>query len=429
MSSAIPGAQDDMSHGAAIDAWVDRHRDEILRVTGELIQIPTENRPPNGDELAGQQYFRELLERFGASVDFFYPHEVEGLTEHPAYWPGRNYENRPNVVGRFAGSGGGRSLGFSSHMDTASRDPLPWLESEPFSGEVKDDRLYGRGSYDMKGGLVASLYAIRALKELGVPLRGDVIVESVVDEEWGGSNGTLASRLRGHNPDAFIVPEPSHMVICPAHLGVRLYRITAKGQAGMRFAGEGLINPVVAMARVVDEFTKFAARRQSAPLPPIYEGGNPAPVDIQGINAEGYGVPRECTLDFNVHCMLGETEESLHEAVEAFVAEVQQLPELSGIELTLEKTSRFIEPTSIGKDHPIVECAVQSMTDLANREVVVRGAPFACDAFIFNNHSPSPALILGPGGARAHAPDEYVFVEDLIDLVRLYARMIVQWCS
>lgn len=428
MSALEPHAGVSGAEKVAIDQWVDRHRDEMLEVIGELIRIPTENRPPVGDELAGQEFFHRLLTRYGAKTDLFYLHEVEGLTEHEAYWPGREYANRPNVVGTFTGSGGGRSLGFSSHMDTASRDPLPWEESEPFSGEIKGDRLYGRGSYDMKAALIASLYAVRAVREAGISLRGDVIVESVVDEEWGGSNGTLAARLRGYNPDAFVVPEPSHMVICPAHLGVRLFRITARGDAGMRFGGEGLANPVLAMNRVIEEFTKFAAERQAMPLPPVYEGGDPPPIDIMGIHAEGYGVPRECTLDFHLHCFLGETEVGVNEAVRQFVERMQAHPDLEGVTLSVEPTSRFIEPTSIPVDHPIVECAVEAMEDVPGREPIVRGAPFACDAFIFNKYSPSPALILGPGGARAHAADEYVLVEDLVDLVRIYARMIVAWC-
>ncbi len=429
MSSAVPQRGDQSQTAAAIDAWVDSHRDELLRVMGDLIQIPTENRPPVGEELEGQLYFKKLLEQHGAETDLFYLHDVEGLEEHPVYWPGREYANRPNVVGRFPGSGGGRSLGFSSHMDTAARDPLPWEESEPFSGEVKGERLYGRGSYDMKAAMVSSLFAVRAVRDLGLPQRGDVIVESVVDEEWGGSNGTLAARLRGYNADAFVIPEPSHMVICPAHLGVRLFRITVRGQDGMRFGGEGLANPVLAISRVIRAFEEFAATRQSAPLPPIYAGGNPAPIDIQGVHAEGYGVPRECTLDFNVHCMLGETEESLNRSVQQFVESVKSHPDLQGVEIKLEPTSRFIEPTSIGADHPIVACASDAMSEVPGREVVVRGAPFACDGFVFNRHSPSPALILGPGGARAHAADEFALVEDLVDLGRVYARMITSWCG
>lgn len=429
MSKQASGAERKSPYGEAIDAWVDEHRQEFLQAVSELVRIPTENRPPRGDELAGQEYLRRLMTRFGLETDLFNLDEVEGLTEHPAYWPGREYTDRPNLVGIFRGSGGGRSLGFSSHMDTASCDPLPWEESEPFRGEVKEGRLYGRGSYDMKGGLIASLYAARAVRELGISLRGDVFIESVVDEEWGGSNGTLAARLRGYNPDAMIVPEPSHMVICPAHLGVRLYRFTARGQAGMRFGGENLANPAVAMARVIQGFTEFAAARQSRPLPAIYAGGNPPPIDVMGVHARGYGVPRECTLDVHIHFFEGETPEGLQAAVDEFVQAMSALPELEGVSLTAEPVSRFLEPSSIPADHPIVSCAVRCMEELPHRQVIVRGAPFACDAYVFNKHSPTPALILGPGGARAHAADEYVLVDDLVDLVRVYARMIVDWCQ
>src|SRR5690606_569060 len=130
------------------------------------------------------------------------------------------------------------------------------------------------------------------VRELGIPLRGDVMIESVVDEEWGGSNGTLAARLRGHNPDVVVIPEPSHMVVAPAHLGVRIYRITLSGSAGMRFGGETFENPALAAGALLDEIRAFAGKHRSRALPPIYAGGDPPPVDVSAIHAEGYGVPR-----------------------------------------------------------------------------------------------------------------------------------------
>lgn len=438
--SDVQSTNHSSAHGAAIDRWIAERRDEFLNTIKSLIEIPTENIPPHGDELAGQRYLLGLMQGYGALTDLFELSEVEGLKAHSAFWPGRDYTNRPNLVGRFPGRGGGRSLLFSSHMDTASREPLPWLESEPFSGEVKGDRIYGRGTYDMKAALLSSLFAARAVRELGIPVRGDVLIESVVDEEWGGSNGTIAARLRGHAADAVVLPEPSHMLICPAHLGVRIYRLTISGAAGMRFGGESFGNPVVGMAQVVQAFQEFAAKRQSGPLPTIYEGGNHPPVDIMGIHAAGYGVPKECTLDFCVHCFEGETSDSLDRAVQAWCAALAAQPGLGGAELSVVSTSRFVEPSSIPADHPIVSCAARAMKDVPGRTAIVRGAPFACDGYVFNNYAFSgaaggadgarmPAIILGPGGARAHANDEYADVEDLVDLVRVYARMILDWCG
>ena len=474
----------------AIKAWVRAHRDQIIRSIQELIRIPTENRPPKGDEYAGQIYVKGILEGMGAEVDMFTPDEVPELLRHPAYYPGRDYADRPNVVGVFRGSGGGRSIGFSSHMDTASRDPLPWVISEPFSGEVKEDRLYGRGSYDMKAGLMASIWAVRAVRELGVPLRGDVIIESVVDEEWGGSNGTLAARLRGYNPDVFVIPEPSHMVVAPAHLGVRIYRLTLSGASGMRFGGEKFDNPALGAAVVLEEIQKFAAEHHGLSLPAIYAGGDPPPVDVMAVEGRGYGVPRSCSVDFFVHFFEDDTREpapaagagasgqgaagqgasvvgpggaapgaaggaapkasdkakplgaytdaalehlpasalAVEARVKRFVDELKRHPRLSSFEIELEPLSRFVEPSSMPADHPIVGLACDALRALG-RDAVVRGAPFACDGYVFNRYSPSKGLILGPGGAAAHAADEYVLIDDVLDLVGTYACLIAEWAG
>lgn len=411
--------------GDQIDRWVDAHREALIQTASELIRIPTENLPPHGNEWEGQLFVQGIMQGMAAEVDVFEPTDVPELTQHPAYWPGRDYRKRPNVVGRWRGSGGGRSLCFSSHMDTAPREPLPWEVTDPFSGEVIDGRLYGRGSYDMKGGLVASLFAVRAVRELQIPLRGDVIVESVVDEEWGGSNGTLASRLRGHRADLAILPEPSHMVICPAHLGVRVFRLVARGQSGMRFGGEELTNPVLSMGRLLTAFETFARRHQAKPLPPLYAGGNPPPVDILRIHAEGYGVPDRCELDFFLHCFEWDTAESLQQAVEELLVEVWGEDHAAEI----QHLTRFLPPSAIDPSHPGVEAARRAVAGVRPGQDVVRGAPFACDAYVFNLHADMPAVILGPSGASAHGKDEYVQVEDLIDLAKIYARLVVDWCS
>lgn len=104
---------------------VDDLRDELIDVTRRLIQIPTENKPPKGYEKEGQEYMAGLYSRLGVELDVFLPTEVEGIEDHPGYLKGRDYRDRPNVVARLRGEGGGRSLILSGHMDTSPKEPLP----------------------------------------------------------------------------------------------------------------------------------------------------------------------------------------------------------------------------------------------------------------------------------------------------------------
>src|SRR5574337_1804375 len=218
-----------MSFDAAFEAklcgYVDGRRERLIEIVRDLVRIPSENAPPTGSEEACQQYVAERLRRQGWEPDLYTLDEVKGLREHALFWPGRNYARRPNVGARKPGRGGGRSLVLSGHIDTVPRGTQPWTH-DPFGGEVDGNRLYGRGSNDMKGGVAANLFVVEALRELGVELRGALVFETVVDEEFGGVNGTLAGRLRGYNADAAVISEPSFLRICPAQRGGRTAHIT-----------------------------------------------------------------------------------------------------------------------------------------------------------------------------------------------------------
>ncbi|MCX6383105.1 MAG: M20/M25/M40 family metallo-hydrolase, partial [Actinobacteria bacterium] len=209
-----------VSYEKEINDFVERNRDEILQVLSELVQIRTENIPPCGNEKKGQEYLYNKLTEFipEKDIEVFDTDEIEGIKEHPLFFPTidgmkRRYKGRPNLVATLRGMGGGSSLVLSGHVDTVPAGEEHWkIFDDPFSGKIKNGKLYGRGSMDMKGGLVASLFAIKCVTELGLGLKGDVFFESVVDEEYGGVNGTLACRLRYPNIDFAILSEPSGLV-------------------------------------------------------------------------------------------------------------------------------------------------------------------------------------------------------------------------
>jgi acetylornithine deacetylase len=188
----------------AIGRAVEDRRDETVRLLQELVRVPS----VTGEEGTVQRVVERAMGERGLSVDVWEatPDDVSPYREHVGEQSG--YEERPNVVGVRAGRGGGRSLLLNAHVDTvAGGDPEAWTHG-PFSGEVVGDLLYGRGSCDMKGGLVTHLVALDALSELGVELRGDVSVAATVGEENGGL-GALSTVLRGYRADAALITEPA----------------------------------------------------------------------------------------------------------------------------------------------------------------------------------------------------------------------------
>lgn len=418
-----------------IEKWVDDHNEDILAFNRDIVSIPSINRFPTGEEKRVQAFVAKTLESLGCETDSFLPTDVPGLTEHPAYLGGRDYKDRPNVVGVKKGSGGGRSIMFSGHMDTVPEGEEPWTVPL-FSGLVKDGKQYGLGLFDMKGGMAASMMALKAINELGLTLKGDVTIENVVDEEYGGANGTLACRLKGYKADIAIIPEPSNMVVCPENHGGSMMRIKFKGRAGRSFSGEKLLNPLYAAGRFLEIFREFEEELAEKTSDSIFYQNSPGlPAYAHGIKAGPVHlplcdrVPGECTIDVWIQCYPNTTEEELRQEFTNFIDKkaandeiLQQMPP------QIEKLIRFLPGSGVDKNHEILQVTQEVGKDFGE-DLKVEGAGFACDAFMFNLHSDTPAIIWGPKGSNAHSIDEYIYVDDFMKLVKLYAYTMVKWCG
>jgi acetylornithine deacetylase len=422
---------------STIDAWVSEHSEDLLQLTETLIRFPSENRAPHGFEKEAQAFVAKTLRALELDVDVFEPSEVRELATHPILWAGRDYHDRPNVVGTWRGvnARAGKSLLFSSHVDVVAGNRHG--HHSPFEPARENGKLYGRGANDMKSGLAASITALRCLKALGVHLDGDLIVESVVDEENGGSNGTLASRLRGHNADACISPEPNGMLLSPAHRGGRLWEISLEGSPGMPFGSDHLVNPAYGIAHlaVAIEAWEQARNRRVAPHP-LYGDTAYLPVVLNALQAgdfepgTGDGVPASGRLEVWVEVYPGTTAEELEADFIGHLERVAaETPILKECAMHVKQMTRFLPGSEIPSHHPIVQTISREYTEVLGRAPDVRGAPFACDVFVFNQYSPTPCVILGPRGANAHAADEWVLIEDIIALTRIFARTAARWCG
>ena len=245
-------------------------------------------------------------------------HDVPGLESHPWYWPGRDYNGRPNVGARLKGRGSGRSLILSGHIDTVPRGTQPWTR-DPFGGEIDGRRLYGRGSNDMKGGIGTNLFIVEALHRLGIKLDGDLIFESVVDEEFGGVNGTLAGRLKGFNADAAVISEPSLLRVCPAQRGGRTVHIRLSGAGRSLTDGDfphGVIDQLSYFLSRLPEFS--LQRRRNAIVHEMYaHHADPVPVSVTKVFTGPWGttepitVPEFCRIEMFWQQMPGESQEAV----------------------------------------------------------------------------------------------------------------------
>ena len=312
------------------------------------------------------------------------------------------------------GTGGGRSLLFSGHVDVV---PAHGEGIHPFwDAELEGGRLYGRGTLDMKGGVACYLHALRCLIECGLTLAGDVIVETTVDEEFGGANGTLACRLRGYNADGAVLPEPTGLAVCHATRGGIQYRLHARGaKGGMDFGGGSEPSALVTLAGASVALAQ-AERERGAP---IYQFLLQSGEELPWGTAEG--TPTAGILEFWAEILPGTT----REALEAELRETVGRATAGGTPLDWEQRTRFLDAVDADPSAPIVT----AMRDAMPARPAPTVAPFACDAFMFSEHSPTPVVICGPGGDNPHAPDEYVNVADLHTLAAAYVRLAGSWCG
>lgn len=421
-----------------LSAMVHAHPERVIGTIRDLVRIPSENTPPIGTEAECQRYVFNRLTDLGLQAERYEPTAVPGFVEHPVYRPGREYRNRPNVAAVWKGSGGGRSLLLSGHIDTVPRGSAQWSR-DPFGAEIESNRMYGLGSNDMKGGIGCFLTAVEFLKEAGVKLRGDLLLETIVDEEFGGVNGTLAARLRGHNADAAIICEPSQTMICPAQTGGRTAHITLRTQpAGILCEGDPPPMITEQLHHFLGRVAEFAARRRrTAPIHALYSDTNdPVPVWVTKINCGGWGMkeaitlPATCQVEFYWQAMPGESQEAIEREFFTWLDDiVAEQPALFPFKPEVSFPIRWLPGSALEGEPALVKELSESFTRVTGQPAQICGIGGPCDMYVFHQHFETPAILFGPRGGNTHMPDEWIEIDSALLTTETLARFICQWCG
>jgi acetylornithine deacetylase len=202
---------------------VDVQQDEMVAFLSDLVRRPSIS--GSDEENSAQQVLAGVFDAEGLDTDHW-PIPLAETIAAPGF-PGMEVDREEawGLVGRLSGTGAGPALMLNGHLDVVPPGDLgTWRDADPFSGAVRGGQLFGRGACDMKAGLVAALWAVRALRRSGVPLRGDVVLASVQGEEDGGL-GTFATLGRGWRADACVIPEPTSLDLVPANAGSLTFRL------------------------------------------------------------------------------------------------------------------------------------------------------------------------------------------------------------
>ena len=304
--------------GHAIDRlWteIDRREDELIETVAELVRRPS----PLGDEAEAQSYVAEHLAASGLAVDVWdLDDSIKALPN--AGDSGVPFPGRPNVAGIQKGSGGGRSLIVQGHIDVVSPEPVAAWSYDPWQPTVVGDRMYGRGAYDMKSGDALNLMLPRLLRDLGIQLAGDLIVQSVIEEECTG-NGALDAARRYH-ADAAIITEPTGGRFTHAHVGVLWFRIGIVGKSWHAMQAWQGVNAITKAIPIMQALQDLDARLNQQTHPAFADLEHPINLNIGVINGGDWPstVPGACELHCRLSCYPGQTVEETRREIESAIA-------------------------------------------------------------------------------------------------------------
>ena len=368
---------------------------EIADLTGALVRIESVN--PNLDATAsGEAAIADYV------ADWLLAAGLEVAVQESS--PGR-----PNVIAIKRGTGGGRSLMLNAHMDTVSLGKM----TDALTPRIEGNRLYGRGSYDMKASLAAIMLAARDLAS--EPLSGDLIITAVTDEEYA-SVGTQAI-VRDYSADACIVTEPTHLELCLAHKGFVWADIETTGFAAHGSLPEVGIDAIAAMGPVLSAITDLDHRLRRGSGHPLLKTGSVHASLIDG-GTELSTYPDRCRVQIERRTVPGETRELVE-------AELTDLAERFG---AIAKVGIDREPFEIAPEAEFAQAASNVIEQALGQPPAVVGWGGWMDSAL-TSAAGIPTVVFGPTGEGAHADIEWVDLESTQQCREIYVAIAKAWCG
>jgi acetylornithine deacetylase len=411
-------------------------RPELTHLLEDLIRVNTVAIPPEGNETPGQLVLDKFFRSYGIRPEL-YETEFVARSKNPWRRKHRNYKGRKNLVARLPGSGGGRSLLLSGHMDTVPTDLSGWKHS-PLEPTLRGGRMSGLGTFDMKGGLVSQAAVLVALKRAEIRPKGDLLFESVVDEEWGGGNGTLAGRMRGDNADACVIAEGTQMEIYRATRGSFVVDLLVRAGSEKDYFSSGeVVSPAIPLGRLLGWVDSWAQHRKTVRARGAYKDfSDAAPVQVLAVEANRMEnlLPLSVPLKAGIRVYF---QTLPHEDVPALISKIEvSLRRFEKQDPFFKRYpvewSPLLETPLLGHElaasHAWTQCMVKNVEEVRG-SATLTAAPYPCDAFLMQRGYNIPTLVFGPCGGGAHNPNEYVEMKSLFQSAEAMLLAAIDWCG
>lgn len=403
---------------------IDARRDELTALTRDLVRFPTVNPPGDAYEPCAR-FIGDRLAARGFTVDYVRALGAPGDDDaHP----------RVNVIARREGSRPGPCVHFNGHIDVVEAGH-GW-SVDPFAGIVRDGRVYGRGTADMKGGLAAAIVAVEAILDTGIDFPGSLEISGTVDEESGGFGGLahLAREGRFARVDHVIIPEPLDVDrVCLGHRGVWWAEVEVKGRIGhgsMPFLGVSAIRGMADFLALVETelMPRLAERRTRMPCVP--EGARAATLNLNSIHgglaeSDGDGLPApvvadSCRLVLDRRWLVEEDRAAVRAEVIALLERMKA--RTAGLDYAVRDLMGF-DPTMTEPDAPVVRALDHWIHRVLDRPATHVASPGTYDQKHLARLAPGLACVAyGPGELDlAHQPDEWISIDDMVASAKIMA--------
>jgi acetylornithine deacetylase/succinyl-diaminopimelate desuccinylase family protein len=378
---------------------------QLLELTRQLIQIPTENPPGNEKRIA--LFLKPILSKMGF--------RVKTVLSPKGRW---------NIIAERSWGKGGRRLIFNGHLDVVpAGDPSQW-QYPPYQGKLKKGRIYGRGASDMKSGIASFLQAISMIARSKIDLHhGAVVLHLVSDEESHGHQGmgflTQKGLIQG---DAVLVGEPSDLDPVIAQKGALWLRISTIGKSAHGSKPHLGVNAIEKMRKVMDQLNSTLIEKEHPLLgkPTINIG------TIQGgtkINI----VPDRCEIEVDRRMLPNEKREGVLRGIKEILDSVQSQD--PSFQYRMEEID-FAEPSEIDTEEEIVRIAMDAIQEVRGERPKIKGFSGFTDARFYINQCHIPTLILGPGEVdQSHSANEFAEVDSLIQAAHIYGLILIRFLS
>lgn len=409
--------------------YVDAHQQELFEMLSRLVQFDSQNLNGDGKERECAEYLATQYRALGLETDLYCPDSVPGVVESPLYWPNQNTDKRPNVSGILRGETEELVM-LAAHTDTMPYGDMDAWELSPFSGAIRDGKIYGLGVSDNKFGLAGSYFVLKAFSELGIRLKKSVVLAAYCAEEFGGGNGALGSCL--HDPcETCVNLDGGSYEMWASALGGGCYRIDlhrTETTDNWEYIYE-------TMSAMIDRLRVFGARRRDElEQNPLYTGTDTAK---SAFRLGKFGAVGESHLDASVEFVIytDRSREQIAAELRDIMEELQPvLRKNKVVSEGFQATTRFFDYGECDQQSAPFQIMKQCAQEAAGKPVRVCGSCLTDLAIIQACGKVENSFNFGilrefslPGGA--HQPNEFVECQQFVEHTKAMALFLLRYCG